>query len=104
VDIEAMRRQVVVRNFALRSHAMQHAVKERFGQDDVIHVALHGQVIETYPQHKRWLLWAEITIEGTKVPLHVVAEHLRPNAAVDFVTAYIPGENEWETPTRRRAK
>lgn len=34
----------------------------------------------------------------------VVCEHRHPEETVDFVTAYIPSEEEWETPTRRRRK
>lgn len=83
-----MRRQVVARNFALRPHAMQHAVKEGFRQDDIIHVALCGRVIETYPERKRWLLWAKVTVKGTRVPLHVIAEHPWSDAAVDFHRVY----------------
>jgi hypothetical protein len=43
-------------------------------------------------------------MEGLKIPLHVVCEHLHPNAPVDFVTAYIPSQEEWATPTRRRKR
>jgi len=90
--------------FAVRPHAMQHAVKEEFSIDDIVHVALHGVIVEEYPQRQRGLLYADISVEGITLPLHVVCEHRHPDAPVDFVTAYIPRTNEWETPTRRRRR
>lgn len=104
INLEAMRRQVAEDNFALRPHAMQHAVKEGFTKEAMRYVALHGTVVETYPGRSRCLLWANVTLEGLTIPLHVVCEHLHPDAPVDFVTAYIPSADEWETPTRRRRK
>jgi hypothetical protein len=104
LDIEALRRQVADDNFALKPHAMQHAVKEGFTEDDMVHVALNGVIVELYPERKRCLLYADMTIEGLQMPLHLVCEHRHPTEPVIFVTAYIPSEEEWETPTRRRKK
>lgn len=104
LDIDALRRQVADDNFALRPHAMQHAVKEGFTKEDMKHVALHGTIVGIYPERRRCLFYADVTIEGLKAPLHVVCEHRHPKAPVDFVTAYIPSEEEWETPMRRRRK
>lgn len=104
MGIDALRSQVVSGNFAVRIHAIQHAVKEGFTKEDMINVVLHGSILETYPGRKRCLFYANVIIEGTKTPLHVVCEHSHPESAVDFVTAYIPSEEEWETPTRRRKR
>jgi hypothetical protein len=104
IDVDALHRQVADDNFALRPHAMQHAVKEGFTQEDMIHVVLEGKVIEAYPGRKRCLFYADITLQGLRMPLHVVCEHRYPEEPVDFVTAYIPSEEEWETPTRRRRR
>ena len=46
LDIEALRRQVTDDNFALKPHAMQHAVKESLTEDDIVHVALNGVIVE----------------------------------------------------------
>jgi len=102
MDIDALRSQVVSGNFAVRIHAIQHAVKEGFTKEDMIYVVLHGSILEKYPRRKRCLFYADVTIEGARMPLHVVCEHFHPESVVDFVTAYIPSEEEWETPTRRR--
>ena len=104
IDLDALRHQVADGNFALRPHAMRHAVKEGFTKDHMTHVALQGTLVETYTERSRCLLYADVTIEGLRMPLHIVCEHLRPDAPVGFVTAYIPSEKEWETPTRRRKK
>jgi len=104
VDIDALRRQVADSNFALAPHAMQHAVKEGFTQEDMVCVASRGIVVEVYPERKRCLLYADVTIEGLKVPLHLVCGQRQPDAPAVFVTAYIPSEDEWETPTRRKAR
>ena len=102
IDIDALRRQVANGNFALGPHAMQHAVKEGFTQRDMVRVALRGTVVEEYPDRKRCLLYTDVIIEDLKMPLHLVCAHRQPDAPVVFVAAYIPSEDEWETPTRRR--
>lgn len=104
LDLEAVRTQVRAGNYAVRPHAMQHAVKEGFSVDDMIHVILHGMVVEEYPQRQRGLLYADVIVEGIVLPLHVVCEHRHLDAPVDLVTAYVPDTKEWETPTRRRRK
>ncbi len=104
MDIRALRFQVVNGNLAIRIHAIQHAVKEGFTKENMIDVVLHGSVLEAYPERNRCLFYADVTMEGIKMPLHVVCEHIHSGGPVDFVTAYIPWEEEWETPTRRRKK
>jgi len=102
LNLAALRKQVREENFAIRPHAMQHAVKEGFTGRDMIAVVLLGSVIEVYPTRRRCLICANVTIEGLEMSLHVLCEHLWSDGPVDFVTAYIPSEELWETPTRRR--
>jgi len=104
IDFDALRHQVADDNFALRPHAMQHAVKEGFTRDDVTRVVLAGMVVESYPERKRCLFYADVVVEGITMPLHVICEHHEPQEPVGVVTAYVPSEEEWETPTRRRRK
>ena len=103
-DLEAVRSQVQHGNYAVRPHAMQHAVKEGFSVTDMVHAVLHGLLVEEYPERQRGLVYADISVEDANLPLHVVCEHHGPDDAVDIVTAYIPADEEWETPTRRRRK
>ena len=104
IDFDALRHQVASDNFALRPHAMQHAVKEGFSRDDVAYAVLAGMVVESYPERKRCLFYADVVVEGVTMPLHVICEHHEPQEPLDVVTAYVPSEEEWETPTRRRRK
>jgi hypothetical protein len=103
-DLEVIRSQVQDANYAVRPHAMQHAVKEGFSVRDMVHVVLHGVLVEEYPERQRGLVYADISIEDMIMPLHVVCEHRGRDEPVDFVTAYTPLGEEWETPTRRRGK
>ena len=79
-------------------------LNEGFTQKDMVGVALRGIVVEVYPERNRCLLYADVTIEGLEIPLHLICGHHQPDAPVVFVTAYIPSEDEWETPTRRRKR
>jgi hypothetical protein len=101
-DLEAIRSQVQHGNYAVRSHAMQHAVKEGFSVTDMVHAVLKGVLVEEYPERQRGLVYANISVEDVVMPLHVVCEHRGLDAPVDFVTAYVAVGEEWETPTRRR--
>ncbi len=104
IALDTLRQQVMDGNFSLRPHALQHAVKEGFTTAAMLQVVLHGGVVEMYRERNRCLLWTNVRVEDLLLPLHVVCEQLHPNAPVDFVTAYIPSDSEWETPTRRRKK
>jgi len=104
LDWEAVRSQVQHGNYAVRPHAMQHAVKEGFSVTDLVHAVLHGVLVEEYPERQRGLVYANISVEDVVMPLHVVCEHRGLDRPVDFVTAYVAVGEEWETPTRGRRK
>ena len=104
ISLRALRREVTGGNYALGPHAVQHAVKEEFTVADVVQVVLTGVLVEEYPSRRRCLLYADVTIEGVKLPLHVVREQWSLESPVAIVTAYIPSENEWITPTRRKRR
>jgi hypothetical protein len=104
IELDTLRHQVMNGNFSLRPHALQHAVKEGFTEAAMLQVVLHGAVVEMYRERNRCLLCTNVIVEEMMLPLHVVCEHLHPDAPVDFVTAYIPSDSEWETATRRRKK
>ena len=102
LDQAAFKARIRAGDFSVRPHAMQHAVKEGFTVGDMVTVALHGVILEEYPERKRCLIYADVAVSGLRVPLHVVCEHRAPEVPVDFVTAYIVSDSDWETPTRRR--
>jgi len=50
MDIDALLFQVDNGNFAVRIHAIQHAVKEGFTKEDMIYVVLHGSFFGEVPR------------------------------------------------------
>ena len=104
IDLTALRTQLQAQNFSVRPHALQHAVKEGFTVEDMVHVVMRGKFIEAYPDRQRILLSSTVMIEDVHLTLHVVCEHRFAESPVDFVTAYIPNAETWETPTKRRKK
>ena len=104
LDLAAVRRRVADGHFSVRPHAMQHAVKEGFTVEQIVQTVMIGRVIEEYPDRSRCLLYADINVEGVRLPLHVVCEYGPEDQPVDSVTAYIPSEEEWITPRRRRRR
>lgn len=62
------------------------------------------RLIEEYPDDQRALICGSTTLSKTPIAyLHVVCEQSDP-VYVEFVTAYIPDELEWEKPPFRRRK
>ncbi|MDP3185436.1 MAG: DUF4258 domain-containing protein [Anaerolineales bacterium] len=103
MDIELLRKRVKRGNYLVKSHAVQHALKEGFDRRHMVEALLNGEIIEGYPDEKRVLICGQTTIlEKSKLYLHVVCEYADP-VYVEFVTAYIPDRSLWETlPLRRR--
>ena len=104
MDIEIIRERVRAGNYLVKSHAIQHALKEGFDRKHMVEVVLDGTITEEYPEEQRVLVCGRTTIsETTPIYLHVVCEHTDPIYA-EFVTAYIPDKREWESPPFRRRK
>ncbi len=104
MDIEDIRQRVRTGNYLVRSHAVQHALKEGFERSHMVGAVLQGSIIEEYPEEQRALVCGRTTLLGNVVVyLHVVCECADP-VYVDFVTAYIPDELQWEKPPVKRRK
>ncbi len=106
MDIEAIRERVRAGNYLVKSHAVQHALKEGFERKHMVEAVLNGRIIEEYPEDKRVLVCSRVNLlESIFIYLHIVCEYTDPNYA-EFVTAYIPNEDQWERPdfTRRKRK
>lgn len=104
MDIETIRKRVREGNYLAKGHAIQHALKEGFKRKDMVEAVLNGVIIEEYPDDQRVLICGRTTILDTVVMyLHVVCEYADP-VYVEFVTAYIPDEDQWERPTFTRRK
>ena len=88
-------------NYLVKSHAVIHALKEGFDRRNILEAVLNGSIIEEYADAERVLVCGRTTITDTEIYLHVVCEYADP-VYVEFVTAYIPDEQEWESPPFRR--
>jgi hypothetical protein len=103
VDIEAIRKRIKAGDYLVKSHAIQHAIKEGFERQHMVEAITNGTIIEEYPDDQRALICGQINLdEATMVYLHVVCEYTDP-VYVEFITAYIPDET-WEKPPFRRRK
>ncbi len=87
MDIESIRDRVRDGNYLIKSHAVQHALKEGFERKQMVESVLEGIIIEEYLDDQRVL----------------ICEYADP-VYVEFVTAYIPDELGWESPPLRRRK
>jgi len=104
MDIENLWERIRAGNYLTRSHAVQHALKEGFERKHIIEAVIQGKIIEAYSDDQRALICGKTTLaDGTKTYLHVVCEYVDP-IYVEFVTAYIPDQLQWESPPFRRRK
>jgi hypothetical protein len=104
VEIDIIRRRVQAGNYLIRSHVVQHALKEGFERQHVVQSVLNGAIIEEYPDERRVLICGQGTLtETSRVYVHVLCEYADA-VYVEFITAYIPDETEWENPPLRRRR
>lgn len=105
MDIEIIRQRVRDDHYLIKSHAIIHALKEGFDRRDMVEAVLGGAIIEDYADNERALICGRTSLSpNVDNYLHVVCEYADP-VYVEFVTAYIPDEQEWESPPfRRRAR
>ena len=104
MDVETIRERVRTGNYLVKGHAIQHALKEGFERKHMVEAILNGAIIEEYPNDQRVLICGRITLLGNAmIYLHVVCEYA-DSVYVEFVTAYIPDEEQWERPNFIRRK
>jgi len=104
VDIETIRNLVLRNRYLVKQHSLQHGLKEGFGPSHIVEAIHSGRIIEEYPDDYRALVCGQATLEdGLAAYVHVVCEINDPDQ-VEFVTAYIPVEAEWEKPPFKRKK
>jgi hypothetical protein len=102
VNIEVIRQRIRDDHYLIKSHAVVHALKEGFDRQDMVDAVLDGMIIEDYADNKRALICGRTSLSPkVDIYLHVVCEYADP-VCVEFVTAYIPDEQEWESPPFRR--
>ena len=104
MDIEIIRERIRAGTYLIKSHAVQHALKEGFERKHMVETVLEGTLIEEYPEAQRMLICGKTSLsQSLDIYLHVVCEYADP-IYVELVTAYIPDELEWEKPPFRRRK
>jgi len=104
VDLEVIRERIRTGNYLIKTHAVQHALKEGFDREHLVEAILGGMIIEEYEDQQRVLICGRTSL-SEKVPiyLHVVCEYADPVFA-ELVTAYVPDELQWESPPFKRRK
>jgi hypothetical protein len=102
VDVEIIRQRVRHDRYLIKSHAVVHALKEGFDREHMVEAVLSGTIIEDYAADKRALICGKTSLSpNVDIYLHVVCEYADP-VYVEFVTAYIPDQQDWESPPFRR--
>jgi len=102
VNIEVIRQRVRDDHYLIKSHAIVHALKEGFDRQQMVEAVLVGTIIEDYADNERALICGRTSLTpNMDIYLHVVCEYADP-VYVEFVTAYIPDEQEWVSPPFRR--
>ena len=104
VDIQTIHERVQTGSYLVKSHAILHAQKEGFEVKHMVEAVLNGTIIEEYYEDQRTLICGHSTLlENVVVYLHVVCEYADP-IYIEFVTAYIPDENQWQFPPFKRRR
>lgn len=104
MNIDELRSRVRHGGYLVKSHAVQHAIKEGFERRHMVDAIMNGEIIEAYPEENRVLVSGRVFLtETVKAYIHVVCEHADPRY-VEFVTAYIPDRKLWGTPPTRRRR
>ncbi len=104
MKIEEIRQRIADGKYLIKLHAIQHALKEGFNQNNMVESINNGKIIEDYFEEQRCLICGATKVsEKTMIYLHVVCEFF-DEEFIEFVTAYIPDENVWENPPFKRRK
>lgn len=104
MEIETIRHLVENKQYQVKLHAVQHALKEGFTEKDIVAAISSGHIIESYQERRRVLICGQAVLESDIVVyLHVICEQNYVDQ-VEFVTAYIPDELEWDKPPFKRRR
>jgi hypothetical protein len=104
IEMEAIKERVERGDYFVWSHAVMHGLKEGFAPHDIMVAVLNGKIIEAYPDENRVLVCGRVELmQNVSIYLHIVCECIEVDS-VDFVTAYIPDEKQWENPPYARRR
>ncbi len=62
LDIDYIRQRVQAGHYLIKSHAVQHALKEGFARQHIEEAILTGEIIEEYPDAQRVLICGRATL------------------------------------------
>lgn len=94
-QLEAIRERFRQGEYAVSDHAITEARKDGIDSQTVMTlewIAIHGKVIEEYPERERILVYAKEPENG--LPVHIVIDYSWPEEPA-IVTAYIPDSRYW---------
>ena len=86
---ERLRTAVILSQFEVKAHAINHARAEGFLESDILEVLMRGRVRAIYPNERRWLVCGYFESAKIELPLHVVVEH-HADGWLDVVSAFVP--------------
>ncbi len=81
--------------YAISDHAIIEGRKDGIDPktiEKLENAALHGKIIEEYPERKRLLIYSEI--EEDALPVHIVIDYAELEEPV-IVTSYVPDSKNW---------
>ncbi len=94
-DLEGIRQRFRSGEYAISNPAIIEARRDGIEPRTVTKlewVAIHGKVIEEYPERERVLLYAELPED--RLPVHIVVEYSFREEPV-IVTSYVPDSHRW---------
>ncbi len=89
-----------ITQFVWRKHAAQRMMERSITRDEIIHCALYGTTIETYPNDYPYP--SCLVFEMGEKPLHIVMA-MDSNTCY-IITAYRPNSEEFESDFKTRKK
>lgn len=93
--LENIREKFKNGEYAISDHAIIEARKDGIEPETVSKlewIAIHGKVIEDYPERERVLIYG--SLKENNLPVHIVVDYTYPEEPV-IVTAYIPESRYW---------
>ena len=93
---------VAAQRYRVRVHAVRHMLEEGFDENDLIAaLTIRSKIVEDYPDESRCLILGYFSFSENAIsPLHIICDYAS-SERVDLVTAYIPQQPWWITPTLR---
>ena len=98
--LQRIRTQAKEENVRVTQHAQQEMVEEDVTLDEILEAIGTGQILESYPEHRRGACCLLNGLTQNGRPLHIVCTSAQP--VLIIITVYEPRSPKWTTPTQRR--